>query len=155
MACNFQAESWVDKLREAGLDTALPSCFLWEGVTMYLPRQVVQQTLNRCRSFDRYILVSHSCSVAQEFSGAVVIAFDYWSQFMIEQHAEQLKAMGEPWLFGTDARGMEAMVEESGLSVLDNAAATHMAPLYGPVDADGVPIALVSSLPVFMLAGRL
>lgn len=122
VTCNFQAESWEDKLREAGLDTALPSRFLWEGVTMYLPRQAVQQTLNRCRN-----LIDILCLTLLPRCAGVLGRRGDRVRILVAAHDRAARrateAMEEPWLCGTDARGMEAMVEESGLSVLDNAAA--------------------------------
>jgi methyltransferase (TIGR00027 family) len=50
---DFTTSSVVDKLAAGGLDSAAPMFFVWEGVTMYLPCEVVRRTLADIRRLCR------------------------------------------------------------------------------------------------------
>ncbi|HEX6240666.1 MAG TPA: SAM-dependent methyltransferase [Polyangiales bacterium] len=43
--CNFERETFAAALAAAAFDPALPTLWIWEGVTMYLPPSVVAQSL--------------------------------------------------------------------------------------------------------------
>jgi methyltransferase (TIGR00027 family) len=45
VAVDFTKDNLVDKVRAAGLDARQPSVFVWEGVTMYLPREAIEASL--------------------------------------------------------------------------------------------------------------
>jgi methyltransferase (TIGR00027 family) len=45
VAVDFNEDDLVEKVRAAGLDTKRPSVFVWEGVTMYLPREAIAASL--------------------------------------------------------------------------------------------------------------
>lgn len=46
VAVDFGKDSLADALADAGHDTNLPTVWVWEGVTMYLPREAVRATLD-------------------------------------------------------------------------------------------------------------
>lgn len=62
-AADFEKEEWHSRLTEAGFDPGKPALFLWEGVTPYLERSVVEATLRK---------------IAGTARGSVV-AFDYFT----------------------------------------------------------------------------
>lgn len=85
---DFKNEDWFDKLVAAGFEPDKPSFFLWEAVTMYLDREVVENTLRK---------------IARTAPGSVV-AFDYFSTELLEDRSllwrygrAVLKAVGEPF----------------------------------------------------------
>lgn len=45
VSCDFNRQSWLDALKENGLDKDKRTFILWEGVTMYLEEQAIQSTL--------------------------------------------------------------------------------------------------------------
>src|SRR5690606_12307157 len=47
VAADFEKEDWLERLLGAGFDTSQPALFIWEGVTMYLDRQVVEDTFRK------------------------------------------------------------------------------------------------------------
>jgi len=47
---DFAVQTVGDALREAGFDVTLPSVFIWEGVSMYVPESGVRETLRSVRS---------------------------------------------------------------------------------------------------------
>lgn len=44
--CDFVQVSLDQALTEAGFDSARPSCWVWEGVTMYLPNAAIDETMS-------------------------------------------------------------------------------------------------------------
>jgi methyltransferase (TIGR00027 family) len=47
---DFENEDWLACLTAAGFDRGKRSLFLWEGVTMYLDREAVEDTLRKIAS---------------------------------------------------------------------------------------------------------
>lgn len=45
VACDFNQQRWLDALTNKGFNTNIRTFILWEGVTMYLPEEVIQDTL--------------------------------------------------------------------------------------------------------------
>jgi methyltransferase (TIGR00027 family) len=93
-AADFEKEDWLAKLSDAGFDPGKPALFIWEGVTMYLDRAAVEDTL---------------CKIASAAKGSVV-AFDYFTTEVLESDAlmmrsirASLRAGGEPLKFGIDS----------------------------------------------------
>jgi methyltransferase (TIGR00027 family) len=93
-AADFEKEDWLAKLIDAGFDPGQPTLFIWEGVTPYLDRVAVKNTL---------------CKIGSTAKGSVV-AFDYFTTEVLESDAlmmrfirESLNAGGEPLKFGVDS----------------------------------------------------
>ncbi len=94
VSANFEQEDWLAKLSEAGLDLKQPALFIWEGVTMYLDRKAIEDTLRK---------------IASTRKGSVV-AFDYFTTEALESDdlywrfgRWSTKAAGEPIKFGIDS----------------------------------------------------
>lgn len=91
---DFNKEHWLSKLEASGFDCSRPTYFHWEGVSYYLPREVVAATL---RDMSR-------CG-----SGSVV-ALDYFSREVVQGTglAENVllkrvvTRLGEPFDFGLE-----------------------------------------------------
>jgi methyltransferase (TIGR00027 family) len=94
VAADFEKEDWLAKLIDVGFDPGQPSLFIWEGVTPYLERAAVEDTLGK---------------IASTAKGSVV-AFDYFTTEVLESNAlmfrtirASLSAGGEPLKFGLDS----------------------------------------------------
>jgi methyltransferase (TIGR00027 family) len=94
VAADFEQEDWLAKLVEAGFNASQPTLFIWEGVTPYLDREAVQDTLRK---------------IASVAAGSIV-AFDYFTTEVLESNAlmmrsirASLNAGGEPLKFGIDS----------------------------------------------------
>ena len=94
VAADFEKEDWFNRLLEAGFEADKPSLFLWEGVTPYLEREAVEDTLRKIASVAR----------------GSVIAFDYFTTEILESQSLKLRliraslqAGGEPLKFGIDS----------------------------------------------------
>ncbi len=110
---DFLKENWLEKLVHAGFDPDKPSFFLWEGVTMYLDREAVENTLRM---------------IAGTASGSVV-AFDYFNADLIESQSLSMRytravlnATGEPLTFGIESvppssKHVAAFLASCGLSM--------------------------------------
>jgi methyltransferase (TIGR00027 family) len=112
---DFENEDWVDRLTAAGFDPGERTLFLWEGVTMYLDRAAVEQTLRK---------------IASTAPGSVV-AFDYFTTEALESPAlywrygrAATKAVGEPLTFGVDStppsrERLAELLRSCGLALTD------------------------------------
>lgn len=93
VAADFEQQDWLSRLVEAGFDTSQPALFLWEGVTPYLQREAVEDTLRK---------------IAGSARGSLV-AFDYLTSEVLESQSlylrlvrASLRAGGEPLTFCID-----------------------------------------------------
>jgi methyltransferase (TIGR00027 family) len=95
VAANFEKEDWLKRLVESGFDPNKATLFIWEGVTPYLDRTAVEDTLRK---------------IAGTARGSIV-AFDYFTIEVLESQAFYMRyaragtqAAGEPLKFGIDSR---------------------------------------------------
>lgn len=94
VAADFEKEDWLTRLVEAGFDAGKASLFIWEGVTPYLDREAVEDSLRK---------------IANSAKGSIV-AFDYFTTEVLESQAFYMRyaragtrAAGEPLKFGIDS----------------------------------------------------
>jgi methyltransferase (TIGR00027 family) len=112
---DFEKDDWLVRLVEEGFDLNKPTLFIWEGVTPYLGRSAVEETLRK---------------IASTAKGSMV-AFDYFSSEVLESPSlmmrsirASLSAGGEPLKFGIVStpplrdRTVE-LVESCGLRLSD------------------------------------
>jgi methyltransferase (TIGR00027 family) len=112
---DFEQEDWLACLVAAGFDPGERTLFLWEGVTMYLDRQAVEDSLRK---------------MASTAPGSVV-AFDYFTTEALESRAiywrygrAATKAVGEALKFGVDStppsrERLAELLRSCGLSLSD------------------------------------
>ena len=91
---DFEKQDWLHRLQSAGFDTTQPTLFLWEGVTPYLHKSAVEDTLRKIAG----------CGKGSR------VAFDYFSSEILESPALHLKLLraslnagNEPLKFGIDS----------------------------------------------------
>lgn len=94
VSADFEKGDWFRQLVNAGFNTNEPTLFLWEGVTPYLDRSAVEDTLQK---------------IASTAKGSM-LAFDYLTTEVLESQAlylrivrNSLQAGGEPLKFGLDS----------------------------------------------------
>jgi methyltransferase (TIGR00027 family) len=112
---DFEKQDWLACLTAAGFDPGERTLFLWEGVTMYLDRAAVEDTLRK---------------IASTAYGSVV-AFDYFTTETLESRAlywrfgrATTKAAGERLKFGIDStppsrEGLAELLRSCGLALSD------------------------------------
>jgi methyltransferase (TIGR00027 family) len=138
--CDFETEDWLDCLIKSGFDARLPTIFVWEGVTMYLPEAVIRDTLEK---------VSKLCPKS-------VIGFDYinqtWAMSPVWRRA--MKRVGEPFKFAMKGDEPEELVHSCGLVVLEHLKdENEMARRYLPEKGNGRPVGILGNYGGFVLAG--
>jgi methyltransferase (TIGR00027 family) len=110
---NFSKESMDKVLSRSVYDSSEKSFFIWEGVTMYLPEEVIKETL----AFIKY----------NSGSGSTV-AFDYFYKSFVEgkyyygakELMESVSKTGEPYQFGIEEGKIESFLSENGFDVLSH-----------------------------------
>ncbi len=86
VACDFQQDSFIERLVAAGFQPSLPTVVLWEGVTMYLSVDAVVKTLK---------------TLKQNLSRDSLVVFDYSTpDVKTTTMAQKVAEWGEPfqWL---------------------------------------------------------
>ena len=139
VACDFSRERWREKLEPTGFDPSLPTCIVWEGVTMYVEESVVRQTLAEVRSLP-----------AGSVIGFDVVDAD-WA--LSPKMQKMTRRSGEPWLFGLKAGEERAWIEDQGLAVLDELRYEELLARYMPEDARGRTLGACGDFGCFLLAG--
>jgi methyltransferase (TIGR00027 family) len=112
---DFEKDDWLAKLVDAGFDPGRPALFLWEGVTMYLDREAIEDTL---------------CKVAGCAKGSL-LAFDYFTTETLQSSMlywwygrAAAKAVGEPMKFCVDSTPpsrarLSELLRSCGLALLE------------------------------------
>jgi len=128
---NYVVDGLIDLLEQNGFDCDLPSYFIWEGNTMYLPLDGTRQVLAALRTFVKRFRVS----------------FDYMAESVILMTTgdpgittlvESFANMGAPWLSGIkDVRGL---AQELGLDVVENFRMAELHQEYGVTRPMASPI---------------
>lgn len=150
VSCDFEREDWLEKLKCAGFDVALPTFLVWEGVTMYISQETVTATINKVG-----LLANGS-----------MIGFDYLDRtWALSETLTKLSKRGrEPWIFGMTSTEMEQLIEKCNkksansdsshqLMVLDHLEHTELARRYLATHYDGRPIGYLADFGGFVLAG--
>ncbi len=130
VAADFaKAGEWVDALANAGCSPDLPTCLLWEGVTMYLSREDVSRTLSDFK---------------KRFVPGSVIGFDYFATEHVNLAFAKRTSRnsGEPLDFSLPCplgAGDNAVRElfGDGLRVAEHISLEELAERYAPRKPDG------------------
>lgn len=110
----FGKDELSPKLFEHGYDPTRKSLFIWEGLSYYLPRPVVDETLT--------FLSRHAAE------GSAVV-FDYVSPAVADGTSRlteatalgnALKHLGEPFVFGIDPGNIDGFLADRGLALVQN-----------------------------------
>ena len=114
VAADLSQEDLYDVLVNAGLDPARPAIFSWFGVTYYLTRAAIEQTLQ---------------TIAARMAPGSYVLFDYLSdlattppswQSVQEKTAEFVAKRGEPWIASFDPAQLPAYLQELGYTGIEH-----------------------------------
>jgi O-methyltransferase involved in polyketide biosynthesis len=103
---NYVTDGMIELLIRSGFDPTLPTYFIWEGNTMYLPLDCTKQILDVTR---------------------FRLSFDYMAESVISKTTgdagitrlvESFANMGAPWLSGI--RDARILAREMGLHLIEN-----------------------------------
>ncbi len=121
---DFNQQTWLDALTEAGFDTSLTTFILWEGVSMYLNEDAVLDTLKLAAHFP-----TGSQIVFDYFSGELINTEPPFEKNGSRMMKQSMKYYEEKLSFGITTRkpardGVEKVVNDCGLQ-LDAFEHTH------------------------------
>ena len=128
---NYVIEGVIDLLEQNGFDCSLPSYFIWEGNTMYLPLDSTRHVLAELGSHVKRFRVS----------------FDYMAESVISKTTgdpgittlvESFANMGAPWLSGI--KDVKGLARELGLDVVENFPLAELYREYGVTRPMASPI---------------
>jgi methyltransferase (TIGR00027 family) len=110
VSCDFQRSQFDEALTAAGFDASLPSCFVWEGVTMYLTESAFERSLAALSELciPRSALILTYLTTAPELRRSAA-----WAPV----HG-LLSAIAEPVRFTCDVESMEARLRNHGFRTL-------------------------------------
>lgn len=141
VSCDFATQSWVERLKEHGFDASKPSCFIWEGVTYYLPPDVVAATLKE---------------VAAMASGSV-IAFDFfWKEWCLASATlAVMKQVGERFKCALDRNDLWRLLKLSELECAELLEYKELGNRYLPKHPNGRFIDHLGDFGGFVVAQKL
>ena len=130
VSVDFEKQSLADRLRLAGFRRSAPVFISWLGVTMYLTRDAVMQTLR---------FVAQSCAKESE------IVFDFappdealgdGERAFRDRRAQRVAAIGEPWITSFDPDRLAKELADIGFSHVSSIGAAEANRLYFANRAD-------------------
>jgi methyltransferase (TIGR00027 family) len=119
---NYVTDGMIDLLEQNGFDTDLPSYFIWEGNTMYLPLDGTKQVLVELRNHVKHFRVSFDDmaeSVIAKTTGDPGIT----------TLVESFGSMGAPWLSGI--KDVTSVARELGLNLIEKFRMAELHQEYG------------------------
>ena len=105
VSINFERESLAQALERAGHDRAAPTCWIWEGVVMYLTRDAMRTTLSGIaeRSASRSSLIVNYHQANRRFLAQLI-----------------LRLIGEPQISSWTPEEMDAELRATGFVVQED-----------------------------------
>jgi methyltransferase (TIGR00027 family) len=128
---DFETKSLPEGLREAGIRMDQPVYFSWLGVTMYLTREAIFETLRFVASLPKGSAITFDYSVERSLLDPIARMI---SEFLGNRIAEY----GEPWISFFDPAVLEADVRKLGFSQIDNYGPDDLNPRYFYRRKDGL-----------------
>jgi methyltransferase (TIGR00027 family) len=118
---NYVTDGLIDLLRRNGFDFDLPTYFIWEGNTMYLPLETVKSVLTEIRRHVTRFRMS----------------FDYMAEAVVSKTTgdpgitslvESFATMGAPWLSGI--HDVASLARELSLTLIENVKTSELYQTY-------------------------
>jgi methyltransferase (TIGR00027 family) len=116
VSVDFTRQRLDDRLFESGYNQGLKTLFIWEGVTMYIPAEAVDETL-------AFIAANSGDGSSVVFDYIVKSLLDRTCQLEEAKHydPEYFKRRGEPFVFGLEPTAVEDFLCQRGFSGVNNA----------------------------------
>jgi methyltransferase (TIGR00027 family) len=131
---NFESETLADGLARAGFDFSRPAFFAWLGVTPYLSRAIVMETL-------KYIATSTAPGSEIVFDYAQPVeALDAAQRANFEAMAQRVAAAGEPFKSAFEPAELARDLYALGFSSVEDFDAAALNPVYFANRTDGLKL---------------
>jgi methyltransferase (TIGR00027 family) len=121
---DFAKQDLATVLASAGYDRTKKTLFIWEGVTMYIPEAAVDATLR---------------AVVRNAAPGSRIVFDYFLDSALKARgsvlqpiAQNVAAVGEPFVFGVSGENAVTFVTARGLKVISDFGSAELGARYLP-----------------------
>lgn len=121
---DFNRDNLQDTLLAAGFARDQRALFIWEGVTYYLSRQVVEDTLVAIRSISRA-----TSSICFDYASLSAEALNEEGAKKLREHMKS-QYSAEPTKFGIPQGKLEPFLAERGYVVIDHLSASEMEARY-------------------------
>ena len=97
-----------NSLSQYGFDKNIPTVYIWQGVTYYLPRETVSYVLDfiRDQMASGSVFVFDACSPLMTFKNDQIPG--------IRAQIDKLNEIGEPYIFGMNSNKMESWLKKKG-----------------------------------------
>lgn len=112
ISMDFDSDNWTEKLIQAGFDSSKKTLFLWEGVTLYLSKEVVKQTI---------------LDIEKITPKDSILTFDLYSHSFIKNYYKNKteKLLTEKVIFGVDLKNentldLENLLKDSGFFIFEH-----------------------------------
>jgi|HubBroStandDraft_5_1064220.scaffolds.fasta_scaffold79197_1 methyltransferase (TIGR00027 family) len=115
VSVDFEHEALADQLIEAGCDPALPSLFVWLGVTYYLAEDSVAATL-------RYVGSLPAAEIVFDYINPLPEDLSPEAKAIVESMSRRIADLGEPIRTRLDTGALHADMKTFGLYVVEDLA---------------------------------
>ncbi|AIO18490.1 Putative S-adenosyl-L-methionine-dependent methyltransferase [Candidatus Izimaplasma bacterium HR1] len=114
---NYDKESWDEKLISAGFDKTKKTLFIWQSVSLYLDRSIVEETLKKMSA-----LCTKGSIIAQDFYSKAFL--DGSISKIAIKNMNMIAKQGEPWKFALDMKDnprykVASFLEECNLKMIN------------------------------------
>lgn len=115
VSADFEKDDWLAKLVDAGFEPGRPALLLWEGVTMYLDRKTIEDTLSKVAGCAKGTLLAFDYFTTETLESSML----YW-----RYGRAAAKALGEAMKFGLDStppslERLSELFRSCGLALLE------------------------------------
>lgn len=115
VSVDFEHEALMDQLTEAGFDPALPSFFVWLGVTYYLAEESVAATL-------RHIGSLPAAEIVFDYINPLPEDLSPEAKVIVESMSRRIADLGEPIRTRLDTEVLHVDMKKLGLNVVEDLA---------------------------------
>ncbi|MVA56846.1 class I SAM-dependent methyltransferase [Agrobacterium vitis] len=110
---DFEHDTLAERLAEAGFHADQPACFCWMGVTVYLTRQAIIDTLSFVASQPAGSSITFDYRVPASHLGSI-------ERFVVDIVEKEFTDAGEPWLSSFEPEQLQQQLKELGFSHVED-----------------------------------
>jgi methyltransferase (TIGR00027 family) len=133
VAVDFEKKSLAEGLREAGFRADQPAYFSWLGVTFYLTRDAIFETLRFVASLQKGSAITFDYGVSRSMLNPIERVI---SEYLARVIAEE----GEPWISFFDPTTFKGDVQKLGFRTVENLSPDDLNPRYFFRRKDGLRV---------------